>query len=110
GGVSAGQFDLVEQARAARGARFHFTGVRIQPGKPAVFGELPSRTRKGAPLPFFGLPGNPVSTMVTFLLFAAPVLRALCGETDCAPRFAQATLATAEAAAAVTRFLPAHLS
>lgn len=110
GGVSAGQFDLVEQALAARGARFHFTGVRIQPGKPAVFGELPPRTAGGAPLPFFGLPGNPVSTMVTFLLFAAPVLRALAGQTDCAPRFAQATLAAAEAAAGVTRFLPAHLS
>jgi molybdopterin molybdotransferase len=38
------------------------------------------------------------------------VLRALAGQTDCAPRFAQATLATAEAAAGVTRFLPAHLS
>jgi molybdopterin molybdotransferase len=110
GGVSAGQFDLVEQALAARGARFHFTGVRIQPGKPAVFGELPPRAAGGAPLLFFGLPGNPVSTMVTFLLFAAPVLRALAGQTDCAPRFARATLATAEAAAAVTRFLPAHLS
>jgi molybdopterin molybdotransferase len=48
--------------------------------------------------------------MVTFLLFAAPVLRALSGQTDCGPRFAQATLATAEAAAPVTRFLPAHLS
>jgi len=72
-------FDLVEQALAARGARFHFTGVRIQPGKPAVFGELPPRTAGGAPLPFFGLPGNPVSTMVTFLLSAAPVLRALSG-------------------------------
>jgi molybdopterin molybdotransferase len=110
GGVSAGQFDLVEQALAARGARFHFTGVRIQPGKPAVFGELPPRAPGGAPLLFFGLPGNPVSTMVTFLLFAAPVLRALAGQTDCAPRFAQATLATAEAAAGVTRFLPAYLS
>ncbi|MCU1312576.1 MAG: Molybdopterin biosynthesis protein MoeA [Acidobacteriaceae bacterium] len=110
GGVSAGQFDLVEQALAARGAQFHFTGVRIQPGKPAVFGELPPRAAGGAPLLFFGLPGNPVSTMVTFLLFAAPVLRALAGQTDCAPRFARATLATEEAAAGVTRFLPAHLS
>jgi molybdopterin molybdotransferase len=110
GGVSAGQFDLVEQALAARGAQFHFTGVRIQPGKPAVFGELPPRTAGGPPLPFFGLPGNPVSTMVTFLLFAAPLLRALSCQTDCGPHFAQATLARAEAPAAFTRFLPAHLS
>ena len=47
--------------------------------------------------------------MVTFLLFAAPMLRALAGETHLAPRFAQATLAEAEPAADLTRFLPAHL-
>ena len=41
GGVSAGKFDLVEPALARAGARFHFTGVRIQPGKPLVFGEMP---------------------------------------------------------------------
>jgi molybdopterin molybdotransferase len=109
GGVSAGKYDLVEQALAERGATFHFTGVRIQPGKPTVFGELPSKTSSAAPFPFFGLPGNPVSTMVTFLLFAAPVLRALAGETDAAPRFAQATLTAAESPADITRFLPAHL-
>ena len=43
GGVSAGKFDLVEPALARAGARFHFTGVRMQPGKPVVFGELPRR-------------------------------------------------------------------
>jgi molybdopterin molybdotransferase len=109
GGVSAGKYDLVEQALAERGASFHFTGVRIQPGKPTVFGELPPKAAGAAPLPFFGLPGNPVSTMVTFLLFAAPVLRALAGETDAVPRFAQATLTAAESPADITRFLPAHL-
>ena len=41
GGVSAGKFDLVEPALAKSGARFHFTGVRIQPGKPLAFGVLP---------------------------------------------------------------------
>ena len=107
GGVSAGKYDLVEQALAERGAAFHFTGVRIQPGKPTVFGELPREN--AAPLPFFGLPGNPVSTMVTFLLFAAPMLRALAGETHLAPHFAQATLAEPEPATDLTRFLPAHL-
>lgn len=106
GGVSAGKYDLVEQALAERGATFHFTGVRIQPGKPTVFGELPREN--AAPLPFFGLPGNPVSTMVTFLLFAAPMLRALAGETALAPRFAQATLTDPEPATDLTRFLPAH--
>jgi molybdopterin molybdotransferase len=109
GGVSAGKYDLVEQALAERAATFHFTGVRIQPGKPTVFGELPSQTSAAAPLPFFGLPGNPVSTMVTFLLFAAPMLRALAGEANLAPRFAQATLTAAEPPADITRFLPAHL-
>ena len=109
GGVSAGKYDLVEQALAERGAIFHFTGVRIQPGKPTVFGELAPRAEGGASLPFFGLPGNPVSTMVTFLLFAAPVLRALAGEASPAPRFAQARIVSAESAADITRFLPAHL-
>ena len=109
GGVSAGKYDLVEQALAERGAVFHFTGVRIQPGKPTVFGELPAKNPGTAPLPFFGLPGNPVSTMVTFLLFAAPVLRALAGEAHPAPRFAQATLAEPEPATDLTRFLPAYL-
>jgi molybdopterin molybdotransferase len=109
GGVSAGKYDLVEQALAERGGVFHFTGVRIQPGKPAVFGELPPKESGAAPLPFFGLPGNPVSTMVTFLLFAAPVLRALAGEATPDPRFAQARLTAAEPPADITRFLPAHL-
>ena len=109
GGVSAGKYDLVEQALAQRGAVFHFTGVRIQPGKPTVFGELPPGKSGHAPLPFFGLPGNPVSTMVTFLLFAAPVLRALAGEAQPAPRFAEATLAEAEPTTDLTRFLPAYL-
>ncbi len=108
GGVSAGKYDLVEQALAAFGASFLFTGVRIQPGKPAVFGTLP-RTGAG-PLPFFGLPGNPVSTMVTFLLLAAPLLRTLAGESAAQARFAQATLTHAEpAAAGITRFLPAQV-
>ena len=48
GGVSAGKFDLVEPALARAGARFHFTGVRIQPGKPLVFGELPPQQAQPA--------------------------------------------------------------
>jgi molybdopterin molybdotransferase len=109
GGVSAGKYDLVEQALAERAAIFHFTGVRIQPGKPTVFGELPPQDSAAAPLSFFGLPGNPVSTMVTFLLFAAPMLRALAGESSLGPRFAQASITAAEPPADITRFLPAHL-
>ena len=121
GGVSAGKFDLVEPALARAGAGFHFTGVRIQPGKPLVFGEV-QRHRNAASiagvrspimpqtLPFFGLPGNPVSSAVTFLLFAAPVLAALAGSTEPGPRFALARLAAPadkHSKAALTRFLPA---
>jgi molybdopterin molybdotransferase len=113
GGVSAGKFDLVEPALARAGAHFHFTGVRIQPGKPLVFGEMQHRSKKNAQaraLPFFGLPGNPVSSAVTFLLFATPVLAALAGCVDSAPRFALARLATTadrHGKAGLTRFLPA---
>lgn len=109
GGVSAGKFDLVEPALARRGARFHFTGVRIQPGKPTVFGEMPRG--EGLPaLAFFGLPGNPVSTAVTFLLFAAPILAALAGRREVFPRYGAAQLSSPVARhrkAGLTRFLPA---
>jgi molybdopterin molybdotransferase len=103
GGVSAGKFDLVEPALERFGAQFHFTGVRIQPGKPLVFGELPG-------LPFFGLPGNPISSAVTFQLFAAPVLAALAGSRAHGPRFALARLAEDNRRSfkpGLTRFLPA---
>ncbi len=113
GGVSAGKFDLVEPALARRGARFHFTGVRIQPGKPAVFGELPRRSTKlvqnqNSTKYLFGLPGNPVSSAVTFLLFAAPMLAALAGSAGASTRFALAKLvADVKAKPGLTRFLPA---
>jgi molybdopterin molybdotransferase len=115
GGVSAGKFDLVEPALARLGAQFHFTGVRIQPGKPLVFGELPVQhtnafQKEDGTKYCFGLPGNPVSTAVTFLLFAAPVLAALAGSRAAAPRFALAQLAEAtsrKAKPGSTRFLPA---
>lgn len=103
GGVSMGKFDFVEQALSARGAEFFFTGARIQPGKPVVFGRLPEAY-------FFGLPGNPISTMVTFALFVAPVLRALGGESDAAPRFVTARLEEeVRVKAGLTRFLPARM-
>jgi molybdopterin molybdotransferase len=108
GGVSAGKFDLVEPALARRGAGFHFTGVRIQPGKPLVFGEI---LRAGAPpLPVFGLPGNPISSAATFLLFGAQVLAALAGRREFGPRFVAAQLAQEtdrKGKAGLTRFLPA---
>jgi molybdopterin molybdotransferase len=108
GGVSAGKFDLVEPVLARLGARFHFTGVRIQPGKPLVFGELP---RAGSQLPLFGLPGNPISSAATFLLFASAVLRALAGVQHVAPQFAAAELARdAKGKPNLTRFIPAAVT
>src|SRR6202035_622523 len=87
GGVSMGKYDLVEQVLGEFQAEFFFTGAQIQPGKPVVFGRIaPDRGARGpladnpaaAPFKyFFGLPGNPVSTMVTFELFVRPLLEAL---------------------------------
>jgi molybdopterin molybdotransferase len=103
GGVSMGKFDFVEQALLALGAEFFFTGARIQPGKPVVFGKLPQ-------VYFLGLPGNPISTMVTFALFAAPLLRTLGGETDIEPRFVLARVEEeVQVKAGLTRFLPARM-
>jgi molybdopterin molybdotransferase len=110
GGVSAGKFDLVEDALARAGAEFHFTGVRIQPGKPVVFGELlRSSGDAGARIqPFFGLPGNPISSAVTCLLFAAPVMAALSGSLELGPRFSLARLAAdCKGKPPLTRFVPA---
>lgn len=67
GGVSMGKYDLVEQVLAELGAEFHYTGVAIRPGRPAVFATCRNK-------PVFGLPGNPVSTMVTFELFVLPAI------------------------------------
>ena len=101
GGVSMGKFDFVEQALAELDARFFFTGALIQPGKPVVFGEV-------ANTPFFGLPGNPISTMVTFDLFARPVLHALSGALPVRLPTAQARLAIEiKTRTGLTRFLPA---
>ena len=72
GGVSVGPHDHVKAALAELGVGERFWGVRLQPGKPTWFG-----TRDGRLV--FGLPGNPVSAMVTFHLFARPALRAMQG-------------------------------
>jgi molybdopterin molybdotransferase len=107
GGVSMGKYDLVEQVLASFDARFLFTGVRMQPGKPVVFGEA---TLHGRLVPFFGLPGNPVSTMVTFQLFVRPLLDALAGAKPQPLPFAQASLKTEfTTRTGLTRFLPAQM-
>lgn len=109
GGVSMGKYDLVEQALQKLGSTFFFTGVLIQPGKPLVFGEVRAAGRTTA-TPFFGLPGNPASTMVTFQLFAKPVLEALAGAMPQRLAFARAALKNAVTTKpGLTRFLPAEL-
>jgi molybdopterin molybdotransferase len=110
GGVSMGKYDLVEQVLAELGAEFFFTGALIQPGRPVVFGRLPTFDPQRPWVYFFGLPGNPVSTQVCFHLFVAPMLRALGGRSEIAPRFVEARLAEdIKGGAKVTRFLPAEV-
>ena len=120
GGVSMGTYDLVEQVLAEFQAEFFFTGALIQPGKPVVFGRVPGG--EGGPAReqpastqthtyFFGLPGNPVSTMVTFELFARPVIEALAGMTPRKLAFLSARLKSAiKTKTGLKRFLPAILS
>ncbi len=109
GGVSMGEYDLVEEVLEEFGAEFFFTGVKMQPGKPVVFGRLPAR-EADPECYFFGLPGNPISTQVTFHCFAEIFLRALGGEVSPQPRWAQATLAEEAAARpGLTRLLPARM-
>jgi molybdopterin molybdotransferase len=75
GGVSVGPHDHVKAALADLGVKERFWGVALKPGKPTWFGVRQGERR----VLVFGLPGNPVSAVVTFLLFAAPALRALQG-------------------------------
>jgi molybdopterin molybdotransferase len=82
GGVSAGQRDLVPEVLEGLGVRRVFHQVRLKPGKPLWFGVGPS-SQPDWPGPLvFGLPGNPVSVLVGFLLFVKPALRALLGRPD----------------------------
>lgn len=78
GGVSMGDYDLVKAALKEIGAEIYFDKVIVRPGKPVVFAR-----REG--VFFFGLPGNPVSTSVTFNLFARPAIRRMLGHSSPAP-------------------------
>lgn len=112
GGVSAGEYDLVEDALSNFSAEFLFTGVQIQPGKPLVFGRArPQRSAEHWTY-FFGLPGNPISTMVTFELFAGILIRALSGApVESIIHGTKARLGKEiRVKTGLTRFLPARLS
>jgi molybdopterin molybdotransferase len=85
GGVSVGKRDLVPEVLHAAGVAAHFHTVDMKPGKPVFFG-----TREQTLV--FGLPGNPVSSLVGFELFVRPALRRLRGLTDPGPRLVEAIL------------------
>ncbi|MHB8301291.1 MAG: molybdopterin molybdotransferase MoeA [Acidobacteriaceae bacterium] len=109
GGVSMGKYDLVEEVLSGMGAEFFFTGVTMRPGKPVVFGRLSATLERPARY-FFGLPGNPVSAMVTFRNFVEPLLAAMSGEQNWQPRIAMAQLTSSvQAKPGLTQFLPARL-
>ena len=104
GGVSAGKYDVVEPALSSFGAEFYFDRVLIQPGQPLVFGRAREKF-------FFGLPGNPAATMVTFEVFARAALELLAGQRETALRMPLARLTREfHHRPGLTRFLPARLS
>ena len=104
GGVSVGSYDFVGQVLAELGAEIYFTKVAIQPGKPLIFGHV-----NGTPV--FGLPGNPISTIVTFEIFARIGVHVLAGRRTSPLPFTQARLAgDFKHKPVVTRFLPAVLT
>lgn len=110
GGVSMGDYDLVEEVLAEFNAEFLFTGVKMQPGKPVVFGRLPARDEDQPARYFFGLPGNPISTQVTFHCFVEPFLRAMAGQPWTGPRWALARLsASGEGKGGLVRLLPGRM-
>ncbi|MGB9071335.1 MAG: gephyrin-like molybdotransferase Glp [Terriglobales bacterium] len=114
GGVSMGKYDLVEGVLAELKAEFYFTGAQIQPGRPVVFGSCRSGTLARGNSEgryFFGLPGNPVSTMVTFELFVRPMVQALAGMKPRPLVFLKARLKSeVRTKTGLKRFLPAVLS
>jgi len=103
GGVSMGDYDLVKAALKEIGAEIYFDKVMIRPGKPIVFA-------KRANTYFFGLPGNPVSTSVTFNVFVRPAIRSMQGEASPALPTVRARLSKVVKDSSSRRsYLPARL-
>jgi molybdopterin molybdotransferase len=103
GGVSMGKYDLVEKVLRGMQAEFYFDAVAIRPGKPVVFAKCGETF-------VFGLPGNPVSTMVTFELFVAAAVDLLSGADTRPLPLVQARLGEAlSEKPGVTHFLPARV-
>jgi len=104
GGVSAGSYDFVEQVLRELGTEVVFDAVAVRPGRPTVFGWCRGK-------PVFGLPGNPVSTMVTFELFVVPALDLLSGSSPRPLPLFKARLAhPVNEKGGVAHFLPARVT
>ena len=85
GGVSVGDYDLVKASLKKMGQDMLFWKVAMKPGKPLAFGQI-------GEVPIFGLPGNPVSSFVSFEQFARPSIRKMMGATELTRRTVQARL------------------
>ncbi len=84
GGISVGDFDVVKKVLSTEG-QMDFWQVKMRPGKPFAFGRI-------GEVPLLGLPGNPVSVMVSFENFARPAILKMLGQTDLRPQMIRATL------------------
>jgi len=93
GGVSAGDYDVVKDILAKEG-EIAFWTVRMKPGKPLAFGTIRGRGKGGIVknIPHLGLPGNPVSSMVTFELFVRPAILKMMGKKNLAKPTVEAVL------------------
>ena len=93
GGVSMGDYDVVKDVLAREG-EINFWTVRMKPGKPLAFGTIKGHDRAGAPrgIPHLGLPGNPVSSMITFEVFARPAIFKMMGRKNWAKPMIEAVL------------------
>jgi molybdopterin molybdotransferase len=104
GGVSVGKYDHVEQVLKEIGIEFFFDAIAIRPGRPAVFGMCNAK-------PVFGLPGNPVSTMVTFELLVLPAIELLGGHPPGSLHLLKAKLAhPVDEKPPLAHFLPARVN
>lgn len=101
GGVSVGEEDYVKDA-VAKAGELNFWKVAIKPGKPLAFGQVGNK-------PFMGLPGNPASVFVTFMILARPFLLASQGAADTAPKFLKAQAQFAKSGEAREVYLRARL-
>jgi molybdopterin molybdotransferase len=103
-GISAGEYDYIRTVLAELGVQLEVWKVRMRPGAPLGFGRLGT-------MPWIGLPGNPVSTMVTFELFVRPMLRRMLGHTRLFRKPVRVTLAEpVNTGAQLTHFLRAIVS